>query len=49
MKLRLSFTLGSPILKQNTLEIVVSKMESFEDVLLSKVELLERVTEVEQS
>lgn len=49
MKLLLSFTLGSPILKQNTLEIVVSKMESFEDVLLSKVELLERVTEVEQS
>lgn len=39
MKLLLSFTLGSPILKQNTFEIVIFKVESFEDMLLSRVEL----------
>lgn len=39
MKLLLSFTLGSPILKQNIFEIVIFKVESFEDMLLPSVEL----------
>lgn len=37
-KLLLSFTLRSPILKQNTFEIVIFKVESFGDMLLPREE-----------